>query len=714
MRLTFTILLLICCFALQGQDINQVKRSDTQFSFPVGKKEVIIGTDTTYMQQYANLEIKNDSFCLVGDTCLFRIDGLGVESYSIEYDTTTKGFDIVFNVDGQTTNQFIPFDVQEDSLVTTFIPTVFFYDNVHSPWQTPSQVLKGFRIDNFIEVDSIDEQTRRIKIGHYADMFGLSPVYHDSLDIEIGASSGFDSTYIYQALADSMALVIDRDTLNEGVLSFTETTPGVVWRLESNSGGATPFFNNNGNFFSDLEWDIVGNSIAVGGSIDYSDLTNQPSIPSQIWTDVSGSRIYYLNDVGIGTSGTPGSELDVLGRLTIRDALGNTFMGNNSGNTSLTGSGNLAIGSGALNAVTDGRDNLTIGTNAGDGVTTGDDNVLIGTSTMRLGNGEDNVFIGREAGEDTNNNGNVGVGYRALWQNSTGDRNIGIGESVMRNKTAGQGNVAIGYAAGYNNLTGLKNVFLGYTAGQNEAGSNKLYIENTSSSSPLIWGDFLTNDVRINGEFNVTENADIDLDLNVDGSLVVDGTITVSDNLEGTAVNMAAYDSSNKLTRVSTGSGIDLTSGTLSVDWNDAPADIQSLASAYMNDVDYDAADYNSYKNVAVNVERHDSGDISVNTSFEQFEIDADGGGYYNVFVFGSASCMTGETDNIIEFSTKVGATYEHIGSVTVKDEDNQTFTIQSTIYFSNNDDVILTIKSPSAAAAGVDFTGLKWEMIKI
>jgi len=41
-------------------------------------------------------------------------------------------------------------------------------------------------------------------------------------------------------------------------------------------------------------------------------------------------------------------------------------------------------------------------------------------------------------------------------------------------------------------------------AGFNETGSNKLYIDNSSTSSPLIYGDFLTNSVTINGSFTVT------------------------------------------------------------------------------------------------------------------------------------------------------------------------------------------------------------------
>ena len=47
-------------------------------------------------------------------------------------------------------------------------------------------------------------------------------------------------------------------------------------------------------------------------------------------------------------------------------------------------------------------------------------------------------------------------------------------------------------------------MFLGYFAGKNETGSNKLYIENSASTTPLIYGEFDTNNVKINGDFQLT------------------------------------------------------------------------------------------------------------------------------------------------------------------------------------------------------------------
>jgi hypothetical protein len=47
-------------------------------------------------------------------------------------------------------------------------------------------------------------------------------------------------------------------------------------------------------------------------------------------------------------------------------------------------------------------------------------------------------------------------------------------------------------------------VFLGYQAGQNETNSDRLYIDNTNTTTPLIYGEFDNNRVKINGDFQLT------------------------------------------------------------------------------------------------------------------------------------------------------------------------------------------------------------------
>ncbi len=114
---------------------------------------------------------------------------------------------------------------------------------------------------------------------------------------------------------------------------------------------------------------------------------------------------------------------------------------------------------------------------------------------------------------------------------------MGVGADANRYNQEGSYNTMIGYGAGggvfsVHNKSG--NVFLGYQAGFNETGSNLLYIENSSSSSPLIWGDFTNGSekVQINGDLHVTG----DISLNgsfIDDAWVVDGNFLYPDNPSG-------------------------------------------------------------------------------------------------------------------------------------------------------------------------------------
>ncbi|MFW6225984.1 MAG: hypothetical protein ACOC3V_03420, partial [bacterium] len=92
---------------------------------------------------------------------------------------------------------------------------------------------------------------------------------------------------------------------------------------------------------------------------------------------------------------------------------------------------------------------------------------------------------------------NTGGGYEAL-KDSTGDKNTGFGSSVLINNT-GDNNTAIGYRAGYSS-TGSRNVFIGSHAGYNDTTNNNvLYIHNDSNAAPLIFGDFSTAEMTVNG-----------------------------------------------------------------------------------------------------------------------------------------------------------------------------------------------------------------------
>jgi len=188
------------------------------------------------------------------------------------------------------------------------------------------------------------------------------------------------------------------------------------------------------------------------------------------------------------------------------------------------------IGHGAGDSITDGVGNTLIGHDAGNDITTGDYNTIIGYESMDEDADNNNcVCIGAFAGENNTQSGIVAIGFEALEENTgeyavavgyqtltnnTGEQNVAVGSLAgssvtdgVRNVLIGHGagfsletgdyNVAVGRSAGNNNVTGSSNIFLGYSAGFSETGSNKLYINNSDSAYPLIYGEFDNDVVKI-------------------------------------------------------------------------------------------------------------------------------------------------------------------------------------------------------------------------
>jgi hypothetical protein len=89
------------------------------------------------------------------------------------------------------------------------------------------------------------------------------------------------------------------------------------------------------------------------------------------------------------------------------------------------------------------------------------------TGKISLNDGGNSVFVGEDAGlnDDASTNLNVGVGYQALRENTTGSRNTAHGFSALFGNTTGVGNTANGYAALAGNTTGDRNTALGGLAG---------------------------------------------------------------------------------------------------------------------------------------------------------------------------------------------------------------------------------------------------------
>ena len=168
--------------------------------------------------------------------------------------------------------------------------------------------------------------------------------------------------------------------------------------------------------------------------------------------------------------------------------------------------------------------NTFIGYEAGN-VNTGTNNTFLGYKAGRANLGGDyNTFLGFQAGKaHLNQDHNTYIGAFTGQNMTAGHRNTILGAYAGGNKTGGDNNTFIGYATGQNNATGANNVFIGYMAGRNETGSNLLYIDNSSTSTPLIYGNFATNLLTINGSISskhILNNSWISNDGDSEGILI--------------------------------------------------------------------------------------------------------------------------------------------------------------------------------------------------
>ena len=205
---------------------------------------------------------------------------------------------------------------------------------------------------------------------------------------------------------------------------------------------------------------------------------------------------------------------------------GNFIGGSTSGNTTMTGNNNFISGPGAGIALTTGNNNFISGLNAGNDLTTGRNCVLIGPGAgEKLTTGiinfclgaytlasattaQFNVAIGNAALNKATTNENVAVGVSALQKLTTGGSMVALGRSAGFNTTTGGTGTYLGYQAGYTNITGSGHVMVGYRAGYSETGDNKLYIANSNTANPLIYGEFDNSLVKINGRLRITDNSE--------------------------------------------------------------------------------------------------------------------------------------------------------------------------------------------------------------
>jgi hypothetical protein len=159
---------------------------------------------------------------------------------------------------------------------------------------------------------------------------------------------------------------------------------------------------------------------------------------------------------------------------------------------------NVIIGHRAGYHNTGGWDNVFIGDSAGYNNLGGRYNTITGSWAGYLNTeGSANAFYGLTSGmSNTTGRYNSYYGGYSGYLSDTGNYNSYFGYSAGANNT-GNKNVFLGYGTGAMS-TGDSSVFIGYRAGRAENHSQRLYIANSQTTSPLVYGEFDKKMLRFN------------------------------------------------------------------------------------------------------------------------------------------------------------------------------------------------------------------------
>ena len=256
-----------------------------------------------------------------------------------------------------------------------------------------------------------------------------------------------------------------------GGISATTISGGTFYGDGSNLTNIDNIYTVDGALLSNRIVDLSGNTLSLKRSSNIND-----SFLNGV--DSSGNTLFEIRSV----------------YHPIEPSLKSLYFGNNSGKVSISNYANTAFGSDALSSVTTGIRNTVFGARSLSALVNGSFNTSIGELAAP-------VFTG---GTGSSGNDNIFIGNGAALKTLTGRYNVIIGTNSYQNNLSGDNNTIIGKGAGSISPTNSSgNVFIGTFAGRFESGSNLLYIDNSSTSTPLIYGDFANDLLRFNGKVGV-------------------------------------------------------------------------------------------------------------------------------------------------------------------------------------------------------------------
>jgi hypothetical protein len=369
--------------------------------------------------------------------------------------------------------------------------------------------------------DNVDVAFRRNntaagKIGATSTSFGVG-----ALNSGVTSNSAAFGTNALQVNTGDNNVAVGNGTLAANTTGIQNTGVGNA-ALAANRGSASTGIgyralasNTTGNNGTAVGFEALSRNTTASNNtaVGFQTLTNNTT---GLQNTSTGFQASYLISTGsrntsVGYSALAGNSIG-----NENTAIGNYALGRN------TGSGNTAIGhesmfgSGAAfnNSTAVGwhalfnnsaSNNTAVGYNALQGNQNATGNTAVGSQSLNNNSsGTNNTAVGTESGFGATSSNNTFIGHHS-GRFSTGANNTAIGSNTLIANSPSANNVAIGYGALSANAVGSGNVALGYQAGSAETSSNKLYIENSNADAngALIYGEFDTNIVRVNGTLQV-------------------------------------------------------------------------------------------------------------------------------------------------------------------------------------------------------------------
>jgi len=235
---------------------------------------------------------------------------------------------------------------------------------------------------------------------------------------------------------------------------------------------------------------------------------------------------------------------------------------------SAPGDENLLGGELAGDSLTTGAHCVYLGYGSGETTEDDDSNVGVGAYTLNAADGAaGNVAVGAYAMETaTTASYCVAIGLGSLDLLEDGDLNTAVGSETLEYLVDGEENAVFGYLSGQGctgsesentyigSRTGVNSigasgcVSLGFSAGGNNTTSNRLYIANSNTTTPLIYGEFDTPYAEIHGDLGIHTAYGLKHDdgvtdgyvLRANGTRYIPGQLSFSD-LSGSLSSAMAY-----------------------------------------------------------------------------------------------------------------------------------------------------------------------------